>query len=301
MNQRFLIAIFLLAAFCAVGKTLAQENKGARDDVVRIGGVASSPKVITIFKNLKVYLNREGFRSDFVLYSDPKALVDALDRGEVDIAWTSPVPHAMYHLRAGGSQTLAMRDVDQDLRVTLIAATESGIRSPKDLAGKRLVLGSTGNAEGALLPVHFLKNEGVELNQVKIVSLDKERDSAGRRANTSLHVLQALEQGRGEAAVVLEQVWNDAKDWRNDNPTIRQIWTSPDFCHCTFTAPKDFDAKLGGQFTRLITNMDPKDPLVAELNRLENAKTWIPADSGGYEALYEALENKSELLPAINK
>ena len=297
MNIRSL-ALVTAAVVLPAAAALSQEELAESNEVVRIGGVASSPKVVTIFQNLKTYLNRQGFRSDFVLYSDYKALVDALDRGEIEIAWTSPIPHAMYHIRAGGSQTLAMRDVDQGLRVTLIARADATIASPKDLVGKRLILGSSGNAEGALLPAHFLKNEGVDVSQLDVVSLDQERDASGRRANTSRHVLQALGEGRGDAAVVLEQVWNNEQAWREANPAVKQVWTSPEFCHCTFTAPQDFDKTLGRQFTRLITSMDADDPLVAELNRLENAKKWVPSDSKGFEALYEALENKAELLEA---
>lgn len=273
----------------------------AQETTIRIGGVASSPKVVTIFKNLKAYLNKKGFKSDFVLYSDHKALVASLDSGETDIAWTSPIPHALYTTQAGGSQTLASREVDNGLKVTLVAREGSGIDSLDDLAGKRLVLGSTDNAEGSLLPMHYLEIEGVDLKKLKVVSLQGEKDKDGRRANTSKHVLQALGKGRGDAAVVLENTWNRAKDWREANPGVKQVWLSPAFCHCTFTAPKDFDTALGNQFTQLMTTMDPNDPLVAELNKLENTKSWVETDSKGYEALYEAFEKKSELLGKIKK
>ena len=295
MNPKILLISCLLFSLHGY-PVYSQEKPKVEEKVVRIGGVASNPNAVTIFKNLKTYLNRKGFRSDYVLYSNYNSLVEALERDEIEIAWTSPIPHATYHLRAGGSQTLAMRDVDQGLRVTLVVRAGSGIDSPKDLAGKRLILGSTGNAEGALLPVHFLQKEGVEIDQIEVVSLDKEKDSAGRRANSSRHVLTALGAGRGDAAIVLEQAWNSARDFRKEHPDIKQIWKSREFCHCTFTASQDFDVKLGSEFTRLITNMDPKDPLVAELNRLENAKKWLPANTKGFEDLYDALDNKAKLL-----
>ena len=301
MNCRRLVVVALPILLWPRVAVLADEQKAETPEVVRIGGIAYSPKTVTIFRNLKTYLNRQGFRCDYVLYSSDTALVDALERGEIHIAWTSPVPHARYHLRAGGSQALAMRDVDANLRVTLVASAEAKIKSPADLAGKRLILGSSGNAEGALLPVHYLKNEGVDLKKLTIVSLDKETDAQGRRANSSQHVLAALAKGRGDAAVVLEKTWDRSTQWRKEHPTITQVWSSPEFCHCTFTAPADFDTKLGGQFTHLITNMDPKDPLVAELNRLEHAGGWLPADAKGFEALYDALENKAELLKPAQK
>ena len=59
-----------------------------------------------------------------------------------------------------------------------------------------------------------------------------------------------------------------------------------------FTAAKDFDAKLGSQFTKLMTTLDPKDPLVAEFNRAEKTKKWLPGDSKGFESLIEAVQEK---------
>jgi ABC-type phosphate/phosphonate transport system substrate-binding protein len=277
-----------------------KQAKPRSKDVVRIAGHAYSPNDVTKFQNLKTYFNRKGFPLDFVLYADHHAQVDALERGEVDIMFSSPIPHATYHLRVGASQTLAMRDVDKDLRVTLVARAASNIESLSDLRGKRLILGSKWNAEGALHPVYYLKKEGVDIDQLNLVILP-ERDSAGKRANTAQHVLKALSERRGDAAVVLERVWTSATVYRDANPNVKQVWTSPEFCHCTVTAPPTFDAKLGQEFTRIMTNMDPKDPLVAELNRLTHSKSWVEGDSAGFEALYEALQNKAELLKGAKK
>ena len=54
----------------------------------------------------------------------------------------------------------AMRDVDVDVRSILVARAGSEIKSPTDLAGKQLVLGSSQAAEATVLPLHFLKKGG---------------------------------------------------------------------------------------------------------------------------------------------
>jgi len=59
--------------------------------VVRIGAVAYSPAVVTVFNDLRRYLNGHDFPSDYVLYSNYDALVAALQRGEIDIAWNTPL------------------------------------------------------------------------------------------------------------------------------------------------------------------------------------------------------------------
>ena len=90
-----------------------------------------------------------------MLYPSYDALVEALDSGEIDIAWNSPLAHAQYHVRNQcQSQTLAMREGDVGLRVTLIAKEESGIKSLDDLAGKRVIIGRQKYHEG-MLSAHF--------------------------------------------------------------------------------------------------------------------------------------------------
>jgi hypothetical protein len=73
---------------------------------VRLGGVAYAPSVVTIFSNLTKYLNNKGFASNFVLYSDHEELVAALGKGDIDIAWMSPVTHGKYHIRHGSCPIL---------------------------------------------------------------------------------------------------------------------------------------------------------------------------------------------------
>ena len=83
-------------------------------------------------------------------------------------------------------------------------------------------------------------------------------------------------------------------EWRRKHPGVRQVWKSPEFNHCVFTAAKDFDAKLGSHFTKLMTSLDPKDPLIAEFNRAERTKKWLPGDSKGFESLVEAIQAQEE-------
>src|SRR5271166_2544623 len=89
----------------------------SRHPVVRIGAVAYAPSAVTVFENVRRYFANHGMPVDYVLYSNYDALVEALHKGQVDIAWNTPLAHAQYHLLAGNaSQALVMRDVDCDFR-----------------------------------------------------------------------------------------------------------------------------------------------------------------------------------------
>jgi ABC-type phosphate/phosphonate transport system substrate-binding protein len=269
--------------------TAAAVDKG----VVRIGAVAYSPAVVTVFNDLRRYLNGHDFPSDYVLYSNYDALVAALDRGEIDIAWNTPLAHAQYHVRSGGkSRTLAMRDVDRNVRSVLVARADSAVNSLKDLAGKKLILGSLDAAEATVLPFYYLKKEKVAFDEVSIVSLDKEIDFKGNPCCSPLHVVQALNEGRGDSAIITESLWQATAAEQAGNSKLKLVWTSPAFSHCVFTAPKAFDEKRAQRFTELMTAMKPSDSGCADIMRLEGTKKWLPGRAEGFEDLIDAIQKK---------
>lgn len=259
----------------------------------RIGAVAYSPAAVTIFQGLTGYLNKHSFPADYVLYSNYDALVAALDRGEIDIAWNTPLAHAQYHVKNQcASQTLVMRDVDVGVRSVLVARAAAKIKSPAELAGKKLVLGSLQAAEATVLPLHFLKKAGVDFSEVKIVSLDAEVDGQGNPCASPQHVLQALREGRGDAGIITTQLWNRVKDEPWAQSSLQLAWTSPPFSHCVFTAAAKFDPARAARFTRLMQDMDPSDRATADVMRLEGTKKWLPGSPDGFQDLVEALGGK---------
>jgi phosphonate transport system substrate-binding protein len=288
-----LFAVVISAAIAAAEDRSPPAAASSETEVVRIGAVAYSPGVVTVFNDLRRYLNGHDFPSDYVLYSNYDALVAALERGEIDIAWNTPLAHAQYHVRCGGSsRTLAMRDVDRNVRSVLVARAESTVNSLKDLAGKTLILGSSDAAEATVLPVYYLTKEKVAFDNVTIVSLDKDVDFKGNPCCSPLHVVQALNEGRGDAGIITESLWRATAAEQAANPKLKLVWTSPAFSHCVFTAPKAFDEKRAERFTELMTAMKPSDSGCADIMRLEGTKKWLPGRAEGFEDLIEALQKK---------
>jgi ABC-type phosphate/phosphonate transport system substrate-binding protein len=282
-----LLAILVVMAITHAGFG-DEKSKQSQRQVTRIGAVAYSPAAVTIFDGLKRYLNKHGLPSDYVLYSNYDSLVAALERGEIEIAWNTPLAHARFHVQNQcTSQTLVMRDVDVGVRSILIAREDSKVKSLADLAGKKLVLGSSQAAEATVLPMHFLKKEGVDLSRVTIVSLDAEVDGQGNPCASPQHVLQALREGRGEAGVITTDLWNRIKD--EPGLSLTQVWMSPPFSHCVFTAAATFDKERGARFTKLMQQMDASENSTKEVMRLEGTKKWLPGSAEGFKDLVEAL------------
>jgi phosphonate transport system substrate-binding protein len=291
-----LSALFLLLA--ASPMVAAGEPRGnggsteARSRVVRVGAVAYAPSAVTIFEDIRRYFDRQGMPLDYVLYSNYDALVEALRKGEVDIAWNTPLAHAQYHRKAGNaSQVLVMRDVDCNFRSVLIVRADAKIGALDDLAGKTLILGSHEAAEATVLPIHFLERQGVSLDRVRVRSLDGQVDLRGNPCSSEVHVLAAVQEGRGQAGIIGERLWKHLSQHEPDRVSgLKAIWVSPPFSHCVFTASKDFDRELAGRFTRLMLAMEPSDPLAGEAMRLEGTRKWVAASQEGFQELFKALE-----------
>jgi ABC-type phosphate/phosphonate transport system substrate-binding protein len=182
-----------------------------------------------------------------------------------------------------------MRDVDFNVRSVLVARADPEIKSPKELTGRQLVLGSSQAAEATVLPLYFLKNAGVDLSKVEVWSLDAEVDSEGNPCSSPWHVLQALRDGRGDAGIITEDLWNGEKEHPSMHGSLRLVWKSPAFSHCVFTAAATFDKSLAARFTQLMTSMDPNEPTTSDVMRLEGTKKWLRGSPDGFRNLVEAL------------
>jgi phosphonate transport system substrate-binding protein len=259
---------------------------------IRLGAVAYSPEAVTIFEGIRRYCGRNGLAVDYVLFSNYDALVEALHAGQVDVAWNTPLAHAKYHRLAGNaSKTLVMRDVDCGFRSKLIVRKDAGISALSALAGKTLVLGSKDAAEATVLPLHYLKGEGLDPAKLKMLSLDKELDLRGNPCSSEVYVLKALRDGRGQAGVIGARLWEALKrDHPDQVAGLTDLWTSPAFSHCVFTASKGFDDKLARRFTELMTAMDPTDSRTADVMRLEGTRKWVVGSPEGFRDLLKALE-----------
>ena len=300
MYVRF-VALFALVGLCSLlpAQRLAAEKKtpvqDAEKPVLRIGAVAYAPSAVTVFDGVRRYFAKNEMPIDYVLYSNYDALVKALWDGQVDVAWNTPLAHAQYHLLAGGqSQTLVMRDVDCGCRCTLVVRKAAGVNGLDGLKGKTLVLGSRHAAEATVLPIYYLKKEGVDFAKLKVLDLDKELDLRGNPCCSPTHVLKALDAGRADAGVIGESMWKALLARRApEADKLKAIWTSPAFSHCVFTAAKGFDKKLAARFTRLMLAMDGKDSLTSEVMELEGCKKWVAGGPDGFVDLVKALQEDS--------
>src|SRR5258708_3740236 len=135
-----------------------------------LGAVAYDPKVVTIWEGMRRYFREEaGLPVEIVLFQTYEAQVQALlaAPGEatprIDIAWNTNL--AFLQTREWSQRAcdpLAMRDTDLGWTTVVIAPAGGAVQSLVDLKGRTLALGSRDSGHAAILPVHFLREQGFE-------------------------------------------------------------------------------------------------------------------------------------------
>ena len=261
-------------------------------DPILLGAVAYDPKVVTIWEGIREHFREQGAPLDFALFSNYERQVEALLAGLVDVAWDTPLAHVRVRRRTNGrSLSLGMRDSDRDFTCKVVVRKDAGIRSLADLAGKTLAVGSRDSTQARILPLHFLREAGVDLARVKALPFDTDLGKHGDTGTSELDVLAALRDGRAQAGTLGDLVWvTEQGAGRVDPAAIQVLWTSPPFDHCMFDAMPTLAPEKARGFTRALDAMRWDDPRHRRLLEMEGLHRWMPPREEGYKSLAAALD-----------
>jgi ABC-type phosphate/phosphonate transport system substrate-binding protein len=261
-------------------------------DSILLGAVAYDPKVVTIWEGLRDYFRGAGLDFDFALFSNYERQVDALVAGHVDIAWNTPLAHVRVQRRTEGrSRSLGMRDTDRDFHAKIVVRRDAGIASVAELAGKTLAVGSRDSTQARILPLHFLRREGVALERVQLLPFDTDLGKHGDTGSSELDVLRALADGRAQAGAVGDLVWvQEQAAGRVDPRLVDVLYTTPGFDHCMFDALPQLADDQAEAFGRALFAMRWEEPEHRRLLELEGLRQWLPPREEGYDSLRRALD-----------
>jgi phosphonate transport system substrate-binding protein len=262
------------------------------DSTILVGAVAYDAKVVTIWEGIREYFQGASVPMDFALFSNYERQVESLLRGHVDIAWNTPLAHVRVQKRTGGkSRSLGMRDTDCNFHAKIVVRKDAGITTLRDLEGRRLAVGSRDSTQARILPLHFLREEGVDLGRVTLVPFDTDLGKHGDTGTSELDVLAALKTGVAEAGALGDLVWvNEQAAGRVDPSTIQVLWTTPGFDHCMFDALDTLPASKADAFRRALFAMRWDDPRHRRILELEGLREWVHPREEGYAGLRAALD-----------
>jgi ABC-type phosphate/phosphonate transport system substrate-binding protein len=266
------------------------------EEPILLGAVAYDPKVVIIWEGIREHFRNCGAPLDVVLFSNYERQVKSLLAGHIDIAWNTPLAHVQVQQQTGGrSIPLGMRDTDQDFHSRILVRRDAGIRQLKDLEGKRFAVGSRDSTQANILPLYFLKQQGVDLERVRVVAFDTDIGKHGDTGTSELEVLRALHDGRTQAGAVGNSIWlAEQAAGRIDLNVIESLWTTPPFDHCMFDARPGLDAAKIERFKQALFAMRWENPAHRRLLILEGLKEWKPAREEGYESLRAALAARTD-------
>lgn len=265
-----------------------------------IGAVAHDSKVVTLWESLREHFREQGIPIDFALFSTYERQVEALLRGHIDVAWDSALAHVRVKRHTEGrSRSLAMRDIDRDFRSKLLVRRDANVGALNDLEGKVLAVGSVDSAHARILPLHFLRQAGVAVEKIELLSFDVDVGKHGDTQASELQALAALHEGRAQAAAVGEAAW--VAEQANGHIDLRRVdvlWTTPAYDFAMFDALPALPEAKAEAFQRVLLGMTWKNPKHRRIFELMGHKQWVAARDDRYGALDAALA--SDLAPAAS-
>lgn len=263
-----------------------------------VGAVAYKPEVVTIWEGMRRYFNEEAqLPVEVVLFQSYEAQVAALLAQpddvvpRIDIAWNTNLAYLQAdEWSRHACRAVAMRDTDLGWMTKIVAVTGGAVSSLADLKDRTLALGSRDSGHAAILPVHFLEQQGMrEGSDYRTLRFNSDVGKHGDTGTSEVEVVRAVLDGRADAGAIGSPFWNTVRNERLvPEGGLTEIWSSPAYNHCMFTARVDFDVEQEQQFVRALLAMDYDNPDHRAILDAEGLKRWLTPQLDGYDALRQA-------------
>ncbi len=263
-----------------------------------IGAVAYDPKVVTIWEGMRRYFDEEArLPVEVVLFQSYEAQVSALlakpedPAPRIDIAWNTNLAFLQSDSWSGHHcRPISMRDTDLGWMTKIVAVTAGPVAALADLKNRTLALGSRDSGHAAILPVHFLEKEGlVEGKHYQTLRFNSDVGKHGDTGTSEAEVVRAVLDGRADAGAIGSPFWKAVhSDRLVPQGALTEIWTSPPYNHCMFTARPGFDPALERLFAQALSGMSYDNPSHRVVLEAEGLRRWVTPHLDGYDSLREA-------------
>ncbi|MGI9087875.1 MAG: phosphate/phosphite/phosphonate ABC transporter substrate-binding protein [Chthoniobacterales bacterium] len=260
--------------------------------------MAYDPKVVTIWEGLRRYFHDEAhLLVEIVLFQSYEMQVGALlaapgdPTPHIDIAWNTNLAYLQADAWSEHRcRPIAMRDTDIGWTTKIVAPSGGPIATLLDLKDRTLALGSRDSGHAAILPVHFLGREGLlEGEHYRTLRFDSDVGKHGDTGRSETEVVRAVLDGRADAGAIGSPFWKTVCGERLvPEGALTEIWTSPPYNHCMFTARPDLDPALEQQFAQALSAMSYDNPSHRAVLDAEGLRRWESPRLDGYDSLRQA-------------
>jgi len=276
-----------------------------------LGAVAYDPKVVSIWEGMRRYFHEEAHLPvEIVLFQSYEAQVLALlaQPGEavprIDIAWNTNLAYLQADEWSGHAcRAIAMRDTDLDWVTKIIAVSGGPISTLADLKNRTLALGSRDSGHAAILPVHFLEEQSLrEGRDYQTLRFNSDVGKHGDTGTSEVEVVRAVLDGRADAGAIGSPFWNTVRKERLvPEGGLQEIWSSPAYNHCMFTARPDLSPEQERRFVEALLAMSYDNPLHRAILDAEGLQRWLTPRLDGYAALRQAAAEQGFFKQALAK
>jgi len=264
---------------------------------LRLGAVAYHPRIVTIWERFRTYFADAGVPTDYILFSNYERLVEAVLNGTVEIGWNTNTAYvALDHLAGGHTRILGMRDVDRDWATVLVTRKGQLPGSVSELSGRVLALGSRDSGHAAILPLHYLARDGLDVTGCRLLRFDTDVGKHGDTGDSELHVVRAVAEGEADAGALSAAYFSAFR--AESVPAVADLevaWRSPPYYHCNFTVLDSLDHQVSERWSQALLAMDYDDPSLRPAMELEGVRRWYPGDPEGYASLQTAMREQALL------
>jgi len=271
-----------------------------------LGAVAYDQKVVPIWDGFLRYFRARDLPFDYVLFSNYERQVEAQVRGQIDVAWHSPLAWLQTERIAAAlgrrAEAIAMRDTDRDLRSLILVRADSGIDAVAGLRGRTVAAGASDSPQATLIPLNHLARQGLSRDADFVVRMfDTLVGKHGDHVGGERDAVRALLRGEVDAACILDA--NHLAFTREGTlpaSSTRVLAQTEPYDHCNFTVLDGVDPEKVSRFRELLLGMSYADAEVRPLLDLEGLKAWVPGRVTGYAQLAEAVDRFGTIEAFVN-
>jgi phosphonate transport system substrate-binding protein len=273
-----------------------REEVVAMNRTIWVGAVAYDPKVVSIWEGMRRYFHEEAHLPvEVVLFQSYETQVRALlaepGAPSIDIAWNTNLAYLQAdEWSAHRCRPIAMRDTDVGWTTKIVAVSGGPVDGLEDVRNTTLALGSRDSGHAAILPVHFLETEKlIEGRDYRTLRFNSDLGKHGDTGTSEVEVVRAVLDGKAEAGAIGSPFWNTVRAQRLvPEGALTEIWTSPPYNHCMFTARPDLDLALERRFAEALFAMSYDNPTHRTVLEAEGLRRWVAPQLDGYQALRNA-------------
>ncbi|MBX3161639.1 MAG: PhnD/SsuA/transferrin family substrate-binding protein [Deltaproteobacteria bacterium] len=268
-----------------------------------LGAVAYDAKVVPIWEGFRAFFTANGLPFDAVLYTNYERQVEAHLRGDIDVAWNSPLAwietDRAARARGRRAEAIAMRDTDRDLTSVVLVRADGPVGDARDLAGRAVGTGAADSPQATLIPIASLAEAGIE---VRTVIHDALPGKHGDHIGGERDAVKALLAGTVDAACVIDgNRLAFAREGLFAPNALRVVHQTAPYDHCNFTVLDGAPAELIAQFRALLEGMSYEDPQLRPLLDMEGLRAWLPGRTSGYALLERAVDRSKYLDPWLSR